>query len=84
MARVTVELFGKPGCHLCDDARAVIDSVLTSTADVELVERNILEDAEWFETMKNEIPVVTINGVRHAQWRVDAEEFRQALTEVLT
>ena len=81
MSQVTVELFGKPGCHLCDDARVVIDQVLTEFPAVSLIERNILDDADWFETMKNEIPVITINSVRHTQWRVDEAEFREALKE---
>lgn len=84
MARVTVELFGKPGCHLCDDARTVIDSVLVDVTGVDVIERNILDDPEWFETMKTDIPVVVIDGKRHAQWHVDADAFRDALTEVLT
>jgi glutaredoxin len=81
MSQVTVELFGKPGCHLCDDARVVIDRVLTEFPAVTVIERNILDDVDWFETMKNEIPVITINSVRHAQWRVDETEFREALKE---
>ena len=81
MSQVTVELFGKPGCHLCDDARVVIDRVLTEFPAVTLIERNILDDVDWFETMKNEIPVITINSVRHTQWRVDETEFREALKE---
>ena len=81
MSQVTVELFGKPGCHLCDDARVVIDRVLTEFPAVTLIERNILDDVDWFETMKNEIPVITINSVRHAQWRVAETEFREALKE---
>jgi hypothetical protein len=81
MSQVTVELFGKSGCHLCDDARVVIDRVLTEFPAVTLIERNILDDVDWFETMKNEIPVITINSVRHTQWRVDETEFREALKE---
>jgi hypothetical protein len=82
MSVVTVELFGKPGCHLCDDARVVVDRVLEDFPEAVLIERNILDDPDWFETMKNDIPVVTINSVRHAQWRVDDEGLRAALTEV--
>jgi hypothetical protein len=81
MSQVTVELFGKPGCHLCDDARVIIDRVLADFPTATLVERNILDDVEWFEAMKNDIPVVTINTARHAQWRVDETEFREALKE---
>lgn len=83
MARVTVELFGKPGCHLCDDVRSTIDQVVTTFENVDILERNILDDPEWFEEMKNDIPVIVINGQRHAQWHVDADAFRSALMEVL-
>ncbi|MFM6967352.1 MAG: glutaredoxin family protein [Microbacteriaceae bacterium] len=82
MADVTVELFGKPGCHLCDDARIVIERVLAEFPVATLVTRNILDDAEWFETMKNDIPVVAINSVRHVNWIVDEKAFRAAMTEV--
>jgi glutaredoxin len=83
MASVTVELMGKPGCHLCDEARLIVRDVLEEFPGVDLVERNILEDPEMFETMKNDIPVVMINGQRHSTWRVDADALRQAVTEEL-
>jgi glutaredoxin len=83
MASVTVELMGKPGCHLCDDARVIVRGVLEEFPGVDFAERNILEDAELFETMKNDIPVVLINGQRHSTWRVDADALRQAVTEEL-
>ncbi len=82
MSDVTVEIFGKPGCHLCDDARQVLDRVIADFPGVELVERNILDNAEWFESMQNDIPVVTINQKRHAQWRVTEADLRAALREV--
>ncbi len=83
MARVTVEMMGKPGCRLCDDARAVLRSVLDDFPETEFVEHNILDDAEMFETMKNDIPVIVVNGRRHAMWRVDANEFRTAIEKEL-
>ncbi|MDP4586393.1 MAG: glutaredoxin family protein [Microbacteriaceae bacterium] len=83
MARLTVELMGKPGCHLCDDARVIVRSVLQDFPRAELVEHNILDDVEMFENFKNEIPVVLINGQRHSQWRVDEDSFRSALTKEL-
>jgi len=83
MARVTVEMMGKPGCHLCDDARAVLRTVLDDFPETEFVEHNILDDAEMFETMKDDIPIVVVNGRRHATWRVDAKEFRAAVEKEL-
>jgi glutaredoxin len=83
MARVTVEMMGKPGCHLCDDARAIVSSVLDDFPETEFVEHNILDDAEMFETMKNDIPVIVVNGRLHATWRVDANDFRAAIEKEL-
>ncbi len=83
MTRLTVELMGKPGCHLCDDARVIVSSVLQDFSQAELIEHNILDDAEMFESLKDDIPVVLINGERPSQWRVDEDSFRSALTEEL-
>ena len=77
-------MMGKPGCHLCDDARSIVSSVLDDFPETEFVEHNILDDAEMFETMKNDIPVVVVNGRRHATWRVDANEFRAAIEKELS
>lgn len=82
MARVTVDMMGKPGCHLCDDAR-VVKSVLVEFPETEFVEHNILDDAEMFETLKNDIPVILINGRRHTTWRINANEFRTAVEKEL-
>lgn len=79
MSRVTVEMMAKPGCHLCDDARAIVMTVLDDFPETEFVEHNILDDAEMFESLKNDIPVIVINGERHATWRVDEAEFRSAI-----
>lgn len=81
MADVTVEVFGRPGCHLCDEAISVVTRVVGDFPATRLVERNILDDAEWFDSMKDDIPVVVINGERHARWRVDEDALRSALKE---
>jgi hypothetical protein len=36
-----------------------------------------------FETMKDDIPIVVVNGRRHSTWRVDANEFRTAVEKEL-
>jgi glutaredoxin len=78
---VTVTLIGKPGCHLCDDARAVVDEVLQGREGVALVERSILDDAELHDRYWDEIPVVLIDDAVHTIYRVDAERLRAALAE---
>ena len=81
MQSVLVELFGKPGCHLCDDAREIVETVLSGRPEVQLIERNIMDDPELFETMRNDIPVVSINGEVFFRWRVDAALLEQKVEQ---
>lgn len=75
----TVTLIGKPGCHLCDDARAVVDEVLAAFPAVGMLEQSILDDPALHEHYWDEIPVVLIDGAVHTIYRVDAERLRVAL-----
>ena len=77
MTRLT--LIGKPDCHLCEDARTVVDGVLADFPEVELSERSILDEPELFEAYVEEIPVLLIDDRVHTIWRVDAARLRAAL-----
>ena len=81
MASTTLTLIGKPGCHLCDDARAVVTTVLEGFDSVELSELSILDDTELYEKYVEEIPVLLLNGKVHNIWRVDPARLTEALTE---
>lgn len=84
MPTVSLTLIGKPGCHLCDNAREVIASVvadLGTAASVELDEKSILDDADLHEKYVEEIPVVLINGRVHNIYRVDPARLKNALLE---
>ena len=75
-------LIGKPDCHLCDDARAVIASVVAELGDaasVDLEELSIHDDAELNEKYWDEIPVLMIDGRVHAIWRLDPERLKSAI-----
>ncbi len=78
-------LIGKPGCHLCDDARGVIQSVVAElpdgSAEVVVQERDILREPALHEQYVEEIPVVLIDGRMHTYWRVDPARLRTALLE---
>ncbi|TFD75026.1 glutaredoxin family protein [Cryobacterium fucosi] len=88
MATAFLTLIGKPGCHLCDDARELVDSVVTKLADnpaapaIVLEERSILDDAELNELYVEDIPVLLINGKVHNYWRIDPLRLRTALLAV--
>ena len=88
MATALLTLIGKPGCHLCDDARELVDSVVTKLADnpaapaIVLEERSILDDAELNALYVEDIPVLLINGKVHNYWRIDPLRLRTALLAV--
>ena len=75
-ARVT--LYSKPGCHLCDDARAVIERVCAELGE-SYVELSILDDPELQRRYAEEIPVTLVDGRQHDFWRVSEERLRAAL-----
>jgi glutaredoxin len=75
-ARVT--LYSKPGCHLCDDARAVIERVCAELGE-SYVEVSILEDPELARRYAEEIPVTLVDGRQHDFWRVSEDRLRAAL-----
>ena len=82
---IQLTLIGKPGCHLCDEARDVIDGVLLEfrkanpNTDVALEELNILEDEPLRLKYTEEIPVLLIDGKMHNYWRIDDERLMRAL-----
>jgi len=73
-----ITLLSKPGCHLCDDARVVIERVAADTG-VGWREVDILSDPELQVAWWDQIPVTLIDGVQHDYWRVDEQRLRQAL-----
>jgi hypothetical protein len=77
VARVT--LIGKPGCHLCDDARAVVAAV-TAELGEEYVELSILDDPDLQARYAEQIPVTLVDGRQHDFWRVSPDRLRAALT----
>ena len=81
MPAAHLTLIGKPGCHLCDDAREVVASVLADFHGVTLEELSILDHADLHEKYVEEIPVLLLNGAVHNIWRVDANRLRTALEE---
>jgi len=73
-----VLLLSRPGCHLCDDARAVIERV-TADLDVTWTERDITASAQDLAEYGDMIPVTFVDGVQHDFWRVSEERLRAAL-----
>ena len=73
-----VRLVGKPGCHLCDDARAVVAQVCAE-AGVAWEEVSILDDPTLADLYWEQIPVTLVDGQVHSTWHVDTAGLRAAL-----
>jgi hypothetical protein len=75
---VRVVVLGKPGCHLCDDAKDIVAAVCADTG--EAWEEHSIEGVPGLEAAYGEkIPVVFVDGVLHDYWRVDPARLRKAL-----
>jgi glutaredoxin len=76
--RPRVTIYSRPGCHLCDDAKAAIEG-LRGRAEFDLAEVNIDSDEELRRLYGEEVPVVTIDGRKAFKYYVEAEEFLKKL-----
>ncbi|HJR40419.1 MAG TPA: glutaredoxin family protein [Nocardioidaceae bacterium] len=73
-----VVLYSRPGCHLCDDARAVIEAVCAEVGE-RYDEIDITGSEELTRSFGEEIPVTFVDGRQHDFWRVDPVRLRAAL-----
>lgn len=74
----SVVLYGRPGCHLCDDARAILARVRAELGFA-LEERDIEQDDALLRAYLERIPVVTIDGDEAFEFFVDEDELRRRL-----
>ena len=79
MASPRVTLYGRQGCHLCNEARAVIQRVCAELGE-EYDEVDIDTDEELQRRFSDEVPVTFVDGKQHDFWRVDEQRLRTALT----
>ena len=73
-----VVLYGRPGCHLCDEARHLLERV-QAELPFELLERDIESDAGLLRAYLERIPVVVIDGQELFELRVDEPALRARL-----
>ena len=78
-----VTLYGKPGCHLCDEARSVVATVQRGRP-FELREVDITADPALNRRYGERIPVVELDGEEAFEYLVEPEELRRMLDTVDT
>ena len=77
----TLTLYGKPGCHLCDDARAVVERV-TAGRDVALRQVDVSLDVALYARYGERIPVLEIDGEAVFEFFVDEGVLERRLDRV--
>jgi glutaredoxin len=76
-----VTLYTRPGCHLCEEAKAAIAPLLREFVAV-LREVNIDKDEILEERYGLDIPVIYIGARKAAKHRVDVKQFRCQLEQL--
>ena len=78
MATRTVELLSRTGCHLCDEARRLVQQVTAETG-VGWTETDIDADPALRAEFGELVPVVRVDGKELGYWRIDEGRLRRAL-----
>ena len=78
MPTQTVELLSRAGCHLCDDARRLVERV-TAEAGVGWTETDVDADPALRAEFGELVPVVRVDGKELGYWRIDEGRLRRAL-----
>jgi len=81
MSERIVDLYGRPGCHLCDEARVELQA-LRSELGFEIREHDIEADDQLFKRYLERIPVVVIDGEEVCELFVEEAEIRKRLDTV--
>ena len=76
-----VTLYGRPGCHLCDDAREALERVRAGAGGpaFSVREIDIEGDDELFKRYLERIPVVSVDGEELFTYEVDEAALRRRL-----
>ena len=74
----SLTIYSRPGCHLCDDMKAVVRTV-ARTVPLALEEVDISTDPALEAQYGLEIPVLMVDGKKAAKYRIGEEELRRLL-----
>ena len=81
MSKPHVIVYSRPGCHLCDEAKAAILSAGCNDWFT-FEEVNIESDEELLRKYQYDIPVIAIDGVESFIHRVNPEEFKTRIKRI--
>jgi glutaredoxin len=73
-----ITFYTRPGCHLCDDARTLVEQVCAELGE-SYAEVSVADDPDLERRFGHEVPVTFVDGRRQDYWRVDPARLRAAL-----
>jgi glutaredoxin len=75
--RTRVTFYTKAGCHLCDEARDMLDDIAAQST-YELTEIDIRSNPQLFEQYRYRIPVIIVDDDRLLEGRIEYRDLAQA------
>ena len=75
---ITLTIYSRPGCHLCDEMKDVVRRVAQSVP-LQLEEIDISTSRELEDRYGLEIPVLLVEGKKAAKYRIGEEDLRRVL-----
>ena len=77
---IALTLYSRPGCHLCDEMKTIVQRVARASSDAVTIEEiDISTDADLEARYGLDIPVLLIDGKKAAKYRVTEEELTRIL-----
>ena len=76
---MTLTIYSKPDCHLCDDMKSLVRRVAAEQKGIAVQEIDISTDAGLLERYGLEIPVLMVDGRKVAKYRLGEQELRRAI-----
>jgi glutaredoxin len=77
-SRPQVTFYTKAGCHLCEDARNMLDE-LAADVPYDLTEIDIRSDMTLFEQYRYRIPVIIVDETTTVEGRIEYSDLANAL-----
>ena len=86
--KARVVIYSKPGCHLCDEAKEMIERITSEAGyapgvNYSLEVINIEREPSLFESYKHDIPIILLNGLEIFRHRLEREKFLALLKVAL-
>ena len=75
-----VDLYSKEDCHLCDEARSILERVRMAIP-FHLNEIKIIPGDPWYDQFKESVPVVYVEKKLAFRYQVDEEKMRNLLAK---